>query len=261
MAIQLKTSAQINTLREGGVISAKILAELAQSLEVGMSTDTINTRAESLIAQYGAKAAFLGYTPRGVRRPYPASICVSINEEVVHGIPNEQPKTLQHGDVVKLDLGLVYKGLITDHAITCIIPGGETELMARVQKLIISTDEALHAGIAAAKVGAKIGDISHAIMTVGMRDGFGIVDELAGHGVGFEVHEEPFVPNVGKKGTGPTLVEGMVIAIEPMFTLGKSEVYPVDDYTYATADGSIASHIEHTIAITKKGPIILTEMK
>lgn len=254
--ITVKSKAEITILREGGRRHAAILRELAEMVKPGVHSGALEDRARELITAGGDRSAFLNYKPKGARRPYPAVLCLSINDEVVHGIPNEKDKILKEGDIVSIDLGLVHKGLITDGAIT--VPVGQVgpELL----ELIEVTKRAMMAGIKAAKGGRRIGDIGNAIQLVAAPYGYGIVDELAGHGVGYSVHEEPFVPNIGKVGQGPILQPGMVIAIEPMFNLGGGEVVlDSDGYTYRTMDGSPSAHFEHTVVITKSGAEILTQ--
>lgn len=255
--IRLKTKEEIHILREGGKIAAHILATLSEDVVPGATTADLETHARRLLDTYGVTSAFYNFTPKGAKRPYPAVLCVSVNDEVVHGIPNEDPHIIQEGDIVKLDIGVVHKTLFTDHAVTI----GVGTITPQCERLIITTEEALRDGILAAQPGNKVGDIGAAVMIPAIREQFGIVEELSGHGVGYGVHEEPFVPNMARAGTGPLLKPGMVIAIEPMFTLGESEiVLTKDGYTYVTKDGSIASHIEHTIAITDEGPVILTQL-
>lgn len=254
--ITIKTAEEIEILREGGRRHAAILRRLTEHVAPGVSTAHLEDLTRAMIAEGGDKAAFLNYTPRGARRPYPAALCVSVNDEIVHGIPNEKPTILQEGDVVTLDLGLVHQGLITDSAVTVAVGAVSKE----ASKMIDACREALARGIKAARGGAQVGDISHAIESFARPLGYGICEGLAGHGVGYKVHEDPFVPNEGRKGTGERLRPGMVIAIEPMLTLGSSRiVLAKDGYTYRTADGSIAAHCEHTIAITDTDPIILTK--
>lgn len=254
--ITIKTKEDIAKLREGGKRLAAILREVAKEVKPGVNTDFLNTKAEELIRAGGDTSAFLNYTPHGADRPFPASLCVSINDEIVHGIPNEDPKILKEGDIVSLDLGLIHQGLITDHAITV----GVGKIDADAQKLMDVTKKALAIGIKAAKAGKKTGDIGYAIQSYVEPLGIGIIEELAGHGVGYSVHEDPFVPNYGIKGQGALLKPGMVIAIEPMFTLGGTEIRLArDGYTFKTKDGSRAAHFEHTIVITDKGAEILTQ--
>lgn len=247
-----------NILREGGLLLAEILNRLKEMVHPGIAADVLENEARRMIKDLKATPAFLGYTPKGAPRPYPSALCVSVNEEIVHGIPNERPKIILDGDIVTLDCGIVYEGLITDSAVSVIAGIGEK----RDKELVQSVYEALMAGIDAAVVGAKIGDIGYAIEQVEKKYNVKAPNELGGHGVGRSVHEEPFVPNWGKKGKGETIVDGMVIAIEPMFSLGTREVVlRRDGYTYITKDGSKAAHAEHTILITNEGTEILTKHK
>lgn len=253
----LKTEKEIEVIREGGKRLAYIVAEVAKHVAPGVNTDQLNDIAKKLMEEGGDLPAFEGYTPDGAKRPFPGAICISVNEEVVHGIPNEDARTINEGDIVSLDCGIVHKGLITDHAVTVIAGSGDDA----AKDLIIATEAALMAGIKAAKGGAKIGDISSAIENAGVEAGYGIVFELGGHGVGHKVHEEPYVPNVGDAGTGETLQPGMVLAIEPMFTEGTPRVKLMPDgYTFVTKDGSRSAHFEHTILITDGKPEILTSL-
>ncbi|MDE2037698.1 MAG: type I methionyl aminopeptidase [Patescibacteria group bacterium] len=253
--IRLKTKEDIALLREGGARHAAIMRELAAMVKPGLRADELEAKAEALIAAGGDQSAFKGYRPEGAERPFPASLCVSVNEEVVHGIPNESDKTLKEGDIVTLDLGLVHKGMITDMAVT--VPVGK--IAPELAALLDCTRRALNAGIKAARGGKRVGDVSAAIERVGVAGGFGIVEELAGHGVGYHVHEDPFVPNYGEPGKGPVLKPGLVIAIEPIFNLGERfvELGP-DGYTYVATDGKPSAHFEHTVLITKGGAEVLT---
>lgn len=253
--IKLKSKEEIKIMKEGGRRHAEILREVAKAVRPGISTKELDDLAYKLILEGGDKSAFKGYTPEGVSYPYPACLCVSINDEIVHGIPNKKV-FLQDGDIVSLDLGLVHKGLITDGAIT--VPVGKISKEAK--ELIKVTKKALELAVAAAKPGGRVGDIGHAVESFVKPLGYGIVKILSGHGVGYSVHEDPYVPNFGRAGTGEKLVPGMVIAIEPMLNLGTDEVYVTEDeYTYITADGKLSAHFEHTVAITEKGPVILTK--
>ena len=260
--ITLKTKEDIAILREGGKRHAEILALLASMVRPGITTKELDDAAAKLIAEGGDSSPFLGYKPRGAKRPYPATLCVSVNDEVVHGIPNENNRTLIDGDVVSLDLGLQHKGLITDMAIT--VPVGKVS--SDVSQLLKDTERALMAGIEAAKAGNRVTDISTAIERVGRGarsgKGYGIVEELSGHGVGYKVHEDPFVPNyVRGNQKGELLRPGMVIAIEPMFNLGTKDItLDADGYTIRSADGLPSAHFEHTIVITKNDSEILTSI-
>ncbi len=253
--IALKTEHDIEILREGGRRHAAIMHELVKAVVVGVKTSDLEILASRLIKEGGDKPAFLGYRPEGAERDYPATLCVSINDEIVHGIPNEEEKILKAGDIVSLDLGLVHEERFTDMAVT--LPVGKIDSVA--QKLIQTTREALEIGIAAAQPGGHIGDIGAAIEKFVKPTGFSLAEGLAGHGVGFAVHEDPYVPNTGKAGKGIILKPGMVIAIEPMLNEGMAEIkLDKDGYTYKTADGKRSAHFEHTVLITAQGPEILT---
>lgn len=255
--VTLKTPEDIAILREGGKRHAEILREVASVVAPGVSASALNDLAMKLIKDGGDKAAFLNYKPYGAKRPYPAALCVSVNDEVVHGIPNETEKILREGDIVSLDLGLMHKGLITDAAIT--VPVGKIDEAA--EKLINVTREALAVGIAAARGGGFVGDVGEAVEKFIKPFGFGIVRELAGHGVGYKVHEMPYVPNYRMGGRDEKLQQGMVIAIEPMINEGVGDIVLSDDgYTYRTADLKRSAHFEHTVLITKKKAEILTKL-
>lgn len=255
MGIRLKTPEEIEILREGGKRLAEILSILASKVKPGISSLLLEEEALRLIKEGGDKPAFLGYRPQGAKRPFPAALCLSINEEIVHGIPNETEKIIKEGDIVSLDFGILHRGLITDAAIT--VPAGIID--EESQKLILTTREALLSGIKVALPGATIGDIGAAISRVVRASGFTLADDLVGHGVGYVVHEDPFVPNFGIEGRGEKLVPGLVIALEPMVNIGKSGIKVLPDgYTIVTRDGSRSAHFEHSIAITEKGNIILT---
>lgn len=256
MAITLKTKEDIAILREGGKRHAFILRELSKMVAPGVSTKTLDDEAARMIEEGGDTAAFLNYKPYGAKRPFPASLCVSVNDAVVHGIPNEIPYVLKEGDIVTLDLGLVHKGLITDMAVT--LPVGKID--AAGADLLRATKHALTLGIAAAKGGNTIGHIGEAIELYIAPLGYGIVQELAGHGVGYKVHEDPYVPNYGIAGEGEALVPGMVIAIEPIINEGTEKIrLDKDGYTYRTRDGKRSAHFEHTVVITEHGCEILTQ--
>ncbi len=253
--ITIKTKEDIAILREGGKRHAEILRELAKMVQPGLDVKELNDKASELITKGGDKSAFLNYKPRGSSRPYPASLCVSINNEIVHGIPNEDIKILKEGDIVSLDLGLIHEKMITDAAIT--VPVGK--ISSELAELLAVTKQALMAGIKVAKGGKRVSDISAAIEVIGLSRKYGIVEELSGHGVGYFVHEEPYVPNFIMDKPGPILRPGMVIAIEPMFNLGTKDIFlDADGYTYKTADGLPSAHFEHTVLITKGDAEILT---
>lgn len=243
-----------NLIKAGKRLAA-VLEALRAKVAPGVTAEELNDVAEQMILEAGDEPCFLGYTPEGARRPYPAALCVSINDEVVHGIPNESVKILKEGDIVGLDLGLTHKGIIVDAAIT--VPVGSVD--EEVKRLLSATERALAAGISKAVPGNHMGDISHAIQEEIEGAGFRVVKELGGHGVGDLVHEDPFIPNFGRAGEGPLLSEGMVLALEPIANAGKAAVtLSSDGYTYRTKDGSRSAHFEHTILIEKVGARIIT---
>jgi methionyl aminopeptidase len=256
MAIRLKSPEDIAIMREGGKRHAFILKEVAKAVAPGVSTKELDDLAARLIVEGGDTAAFLNYKPYGAKRPFPASLCVSVNDAVVHGIPNEEPYILQEGDIVSLDLGLVHKGLITDMAIT--VPVGKIDKESAA--LLKTTKKALDLGVKAAKAGNTTGHIGEAVESFVAPLGYGIVEELAGHGVGYEVHEDPYVPNYGAAGDGEELAPGMTIAVEPIVNEGGAKIFlDKDGYTYRTKDGKRSAHFEVTIAITEKGAEVLTK--
>lgn len=250
---KLKSPSDIAALRVGGKRLALVLDALEAKVAPGVATSELDALAESLIRSKGDTPAFLNYQPAGADFPFPATVCISVNDEVVHGLPSS--RILKEGDIVGLDIGLVHDGLVVDMART--VPVGA--ISPEVEELLRVTKEALKAGIKKVVVGNRIGDISAAIEAVGERAGYGIVRELGGHGVGHKVHELPFVPNYGKAGTGPKIEEGLVLALEPMFNLGGEEIELLPDgYTLRTADRSLSAHFEHTVVATAKGPEIVT---
>lgn len=253
---KIKTAEEIILLRESGKRLATVLQALKKAIAPGVSTEDLDILAEKLIRAGGDTPPFLNYTPHGARIPFPASLCVSLNDEIVHGIPSPA-RIVKEGDVVSIDLGLTHKGMITDAALTVIVG----DVAPDVVQLVNETERSLYKGIKAARAGGHIGDIGAAIEAVGNEHHYGIVREFGGHGVGNKVHEEPYVPNYGKKGTGPILKPGMVLALEPMFSLGGDAIRQLSDgYTIVTKDGSTAAHFEHTIVITEKGAEILTQV-
>ena len=246
--MRLKTPQEIELMREGGHILAEILDILVNAVRVGMQTKEFDTMARKLIKAHNAKPSFLNYNG------FPATLCVSINEEVVHGLPSE--RRLKDGDLVKLDLGVFYKGFHTDSARSVIVGKGD----AKLQKLVSVTAEALNIGIQTAQVGKTLGDVGYAIHEYVKSQKMDVVRDLIGHGIGAELHEEPEVPNYGQPGQGPVLKVGMVIAIEPMVVIGGHKIANGSDgYSYITADKKPSAHIEHTVAITENGPEILTK--
>lgn len=251
--IKLKTAQEIAILREGGKRLAIILKAVAGQVAPGITTDVLDDLATKLILAGGDRPAFKGYRPEGSRLAYPAALCVSVNDEIVHGLPSR--RVLQEGDIVGLDLGLNHGGLFTDLAVT--VPVGKISEVA--EKLITATKKSLDLGIKEAKAGHHLGDIGFAIISHLKANSFQVVEELAGHGVGFLPHEDPFVMNWGIKGQGEELKPGLVIAIEPMATTGSGKIkLRTDGFTFVTRDGKISAHFEHTIVITEHAPEILT---
>lgn len=249
-----KTEEEITILREAGKRLSSVLDEVCSNVAPGITTKELDHIAEQLIRKGGDTPAFLNYTPQGAPTPFPGTLCTSVNEEVVHGIPSD--RTLKEGDIIGLDIGLIHKGLFVDMART--LPVGS--ISKEEEELISITRKSLHKGIEAARIGSRIGAIGEAIEAFIKPYGYGVVRDLGGHGVGHAVHEPPFIPNFGNKDDGPAIVEGMVLALEPMITLGTDDVdILADGYTIVTKDTSRSAHFEHTIAVTKKGPIILTQ--
>lgn len=257
MSITLKTEEDIVLLREGGKILAAILDVLEKEVVVGATTLDIDDKAMELMEQYEVEPMTLGYHPDFAPRPYPAASCVSINDVVVHGIPNEDPETFAEGDVVSIDVVIAYEGMVVDSARTVIAGAGSDE----ARQLVHVTQKALDAGIKAAQAGKYIRDIGVAIEKVVPKQ-YGIIESFCGHGVGYDLHEEPQVPNFVTHEKGALLEPGMVIAIEPMITLGSKEVMVLPDgYTAITEDGSLSAHVEHTVLITENGPEKLTRSR
>ena len=255
--ITKKTPEEIQTLGAAGKILAKILQTLASEATAGVSTLDLDDRAMQLCEEYGVQPALLGYHPEFADHPYPAAVCISVNNCVQHGIPTKKV-VLEKGDVVNIDMTISHEGMVVDSGLTV----GVGEIDAENKKLIETTREALALGIKAIKVGGKIGDISAAIQAHVESRGLSVVRDLCGHGVGYAVHEEPNIPNFGTAGTGPTIEVGHVYAIEPIVNVGKAAVFFDDDgdgYSVYTADESYSAHFEHTVAITEDGPVILTK--
>ena len=251
MELELKSSDELRVMRRAGRIVAEVLERLQREVRPGITTLDLDRIAEQMTNDRGAVPAFKGY--RVGARVYPASLCVSINEEVVHGIPSE--RVLESGDIVGLDFGVSCDGFYADAAVT--VPVGEVTDDAK--HLLTSTREALEAGIRELRVGNRLGDLSHAIQVRAESAGLSVVREFVGHGIGRRLHEEPQVPNFGEPGRGRRLREGMVLAIEPMLNLGAPGVYIKDDgWTAVTRDGSLSAHFEHSVALTEAGPMVLT---
>lgn len=246
-SVQLKTSEQVEIIRANGLILANAHAEVAKILEPGVTTKQLDTVAETYIRDNGGIPSFKGYNG------FPATLCISVNEVVVHGIPST--RVIKEGDIVSIDGGVCKNGFHADSAYTY----GVGEISKEAVHLLKITKASLYAGIAAIQKQGRMGDVSYAIQHLCESEGFGIVRELVGHGVGRNLHEAPEVPNYGKRGNGVRLQSGMVIAIEPMVTAGKRYVVQeADNWTIRTEDRSLAAHFEHTVLITKEGSDILT---
>ena len=253
--IIIKTPEEIEILREGGKRLASVLHKVKEKVKPGVSAKNLDEYAQELIKDMGDVPAFLNYTPSGASTPFPAALCVSVNDEVVHGIPTN--RILKEGDIVSIDLGLKHRELFTDMSMT--VPVGA--ISPADQKLLEVTEAALMAGIDAAQPGFTTGDIGYAVENFVKNHKYGIVDVLSGHGVGKKIHEDPFIPNFGKRGKGEKIVPGMVVAIEPMLNQGtKNVTVDEDGYTVRTADGKKSAHFEHTVLITENGPEILTRV-
>lgn len=251
MYTRVKTESEIDSMRVAGGMLATILKLVEDSAQAGMSTKELADIARLELKKLGGTPSFLGY---GDNPPFPDVICISINDEVVHGVP-KQDLILRDGDIVSIDFGVTYRGMVTDAARTFYI----SDTSAQVKKLIKDTEIAMMSGIETLKDGVRVGDISSAVQKVLVKGGYGIVRDLVGHGVGHSLHEEPDIPNYGFAGSGNVLKSGMTIAIEPMATLGTHSVTVDDDqWTIRTADGSLAAHFENTVLITDKGFEILT---
>ncbi|MBI5741605.1 MAG: type I methionyl aminopeptidase [Nitrospirae bacterium] len=247
--IILKSQDEIKRLADACRIVAEVLEGIKQGVAPGVKTIELDKYAESFIISRGARPAFKGY------RGYPASVCTSVNEQVVHGIPSLV--RLKDGDIVSLDIGVYYKGFYGDAALT--LPVGKG-VSAQAERLIRATEEALNRGIEKALPGNRLSDVSSAIQQCAEEEGFSVVRNFVGHGIGRELHEEPQIPNFGRPGQGPELRDGMTLAIEPMVNAGGWEVAVLDDgWTAVTKDGSLSAHFEHTIAITGDGNVILTK--
>lgn len=249
----IKTPEDIAILREGGKILARVLGKVKDAILPGVTTMYLNDLAEKLVREQGATPAFLNYTPEGAHKPYPGTLCVSVNDEVVHGIPSK--RILLAGDIVDIDLGLEYKGLFVDMAVT--VPVGDVDEGAK--KLLYATKEALFAGIKEARAGNTLGDIGFAIEEQVKKYGFTVVEELGGHGVGYAPHEEPHIANYGEQGKGMKLKKGMVLAIEPIVNESTRFVRTLPDgYTFVTRDHKRSAQFEHTILVTDGDAEILT---
>lgn len=247
--ISIKTPQEIEIMAEGGKILASIMKELKKKVKPGIQTRELDRAAQALILKYGGKPSFKDY------EGYPASLCTSINQEIVHALPSK--RILKEGDIISLDLGFLYKGFHTDMALT--LPVGNIE--PEVGRLLRATKKALKRGIKKARVGNTFGDISNTIQRHIEGQDFSAIRELCGHGIGRELHEEPQILNYGKRHTGPEIKEGMCFCLEPMLSMGKAELKKSkDDFGFETQDGSLSCHFEHTIAVTRRGILVLTKL-
>jgi methionyl aminopeptidase len=247
--IQLKSSQEIAKMEAANRIVAEVLAEVKTQVRPGVETRELDELAEGLCRKYKVKPAFKGY------RGYSHSLCIAVNDEVVHGIPGS--RQLKIGDLVSLDFGVLREGFYGDAAIT--VPVGEVTPQAH--KLMQATEESLYAGIGELKVGGRLSDISHAVQATVEKQGFSVIRQFVGHGIGRALHEDPQIPNFGPRGRGPALKVGMTLAIEPMTSAGSWEVKILEDgWTAVTEDGSLAAHFEHTVALTEKGALILSRL-
>jgi methionyl aminopeptidase len=254
MPIILKSAADIQAMRDAAKINDEVLATIRAAIRPGVTTGELDRIASEIIARHGGIPAFLGYPP-GSKHPFPATITVAVNEELVHGIPG--PRVLQEGDIISIDCGTVYKGFVADAAYTA--PVGTISPAA--QRLLDITERALYVGIEASVPEHHVGDIGSAIQTFVEGQGMNVVREYGGHGVGHVMHEEPHIPNWGRPGRGPKLRPGMTFALEPMVMLGSPKTHVLKDHwTVVTADGKLCAHFEHSIAVTDNGPLILTKI-
>lgn len=253
--IIIKSEHEIETMRQGGKILARVLQEVVAEVKVGVGLKHLDNLAEKLALGYGARPSFKGYKPAGAKRAYPSSLCISVNYEVVHGVPDD--RILKNGDIVGLDLGIFCNGYHTDSAVTV----GVGEISNEAAKLVAVTQEILNLAINMIRSGIYWGDIAQEMQKQVEMAGFSVVRELTGHGVGRGLQEDPFLPNYGRAGDGPLLKEGMIIAVEPMVVTGKPEVeLGLDGFVYQTKDKGLAAHFEHTVAVTAQGVEVLTKL-
>jgi methionyl aminopeptidase len=246
-----KSPAEIDKMRTSGKILAATIERVLAKVRVGVTTAELDEIADTSIRSQGATPSFLGYG----HPPFPASICASINEEIVHGIPSPD-RSVKDGDLLKLDFGAIWEGFHSDSAVTVIVGDARS---ADAEKLVRVTEDALEAGISQVKAGGRLSDIGAAVQQVAEGAGFSVVREYVGHGIGRSMHEDPQIPNYGEPGRGPQLKPGLVVAVEPMVNVGGWETRILaDDWTVVTADGALSAHFEHTIAVTEDGPEVLT---
>ncbi|MGH2378455.1 MAG: type I methionyl aminopeptidase [Candidatus Limnocylindria bacterium] len=247
--VRLKTEPEIATMRRAGLVVAEMLERCRAAVRPGVTTLELDRIAREVLREHGAVSSFLGYG----HPPFPATVCTSVNEEIVHGIPGR--RKLREGDIVGIDAGAIVDGWHADAAVT--VPVGR--VAPEVQRLIDTTEEALRRGIAAVRAGGRLGDIGATVQRFAEGSGYSVVRNYVGHGIGEAMHEPPQVPNHGSPGQGRPINEGLCLAIEPMVNLGRPETRLLeDDWTVVTADGSLSAHFEHTIAVTHDGPVVLT---
>jgi len=256
--ITIKSSQEIEIMAEGGKILARIMEEVQKMVRPGIATKELDKAAEDLVLKSGAKCSFKGYrSPEDeINVPYPSCLCTSINEEIVHAVPSK--RILKEGDIISLDLGILFKGFHSDMALT--VPVGKVDPEAA--RLIRATKKSLKRAIKEVQPGKRLGDIGNAVQSHAESQGFNVVRDLCGHGIGKELHEDPQILNFGKPGHGEEIKEGMVLCLEPMITMGDYRIKKgKDGFGYITFDKSLSAHFEHTVAVTKKGPLILTYLE
>ena len=253
--ITIKSRRDLDMMIEAGQIVARAKANMMEAAAPGIETRELDAIAESTIRKLGAVPSFKGYNPGGMPYAFPATICASLNEEIVHGLPSR--RRLKEGDILSVDVGAIYGGVHGDSAFSM----GIGEISEESQQLMDATRESLNKGIAKVRAGARIGDVSNAIQRYGEALGYYLVKQYVGHGIGYAMHEEPQVPNYGRAGDGPRIRKGMGLAIEPMLTIGTSDTEVLEDgWTVVTADGSLSAHFEDTVIVTDRGPIITTRL-
>ncbi len=254
MSVVIKSPDEVAIMREAGRLNAEVRKLLLDAIAPGVTGRELDELAKAEIARRGATPTFVGYAPGG-RPPYPGAICYSVNAQLVHGIPGD--RALREGDIVSIDLGVTWRGYVSDAAFTAAVG----DVPPKVRRLLERTEAAVHAGVEQALAGKRIGDLSSAIGAVGREEGYGIIRDYGGHGVGRHMHEEPHIPNYGRPGVGHLLKPGMVLALEPMFSIGAEHTEEESDgWTVRMRDGSLCAHFEETIAVTDGAPEILTSM-
>lgn len=249
MAILIKSAAEIEKMRVSGIALRQVHDAVKAAVRIGATTMDLERAAEAKVKELGVVPAFKGY------QGYPAILCTSVNNQVIHGIPSDKT-VLREGDIVSVDCGVVVNGFYSDRAVTYAVG----QLSPPAEKLLRVTEASLYAAIDQARAGNRLGDIAHAVQSMCEAEGYGVVRDFVGHGIGKSMHEDPQVPNFGNPGKGPRLKAGMVLAIEPMINAGSADVHVMaDGWTAVTRDGSLSAHFEHTVAITKDGPLVLTQ--